>query len=165
MDVQRTIQRETEAAKGILAAMAVDDDDLVIGTVEGETQLVEAIAKALDEIDECDVITSGLAAKIQAFSARKASTEARSQRLRAAIEQAMAILDLKTVRLPTATITLRAVNPGLEVVEEADIPSAYWTPSAPKLDRKALKDALDSGHDIPGARLNNGGVSLTIRRS
>lgn len=163
-DYDRAIARQVEAAKDLLAIIG-DDDELRADTIEGETDLNEAIGRALAEIDECDVLEAGLKAKIDEMQRRKSAVASRSSRLRAAIEQAMSVLDLKTIRLPTATLTLRDVKPGLEVTEEADIPARFWALSAPKLDRKAVKEALDAGEDIPGARLDNGGVSLTIRRA
>ena len=69
--------------------------------------------------------------------------------------------------MPTATLTLRKVQPEAVIETEAEITSRCWTPQetpAAKLNEKSLLEALEAGESIPGARLDNGSVSLTVRR-
>lgn len=73
------------------------------------------------------------------------------------------------MKLPTATLTLSTRAPGLIVTDEADIPAKYWVEQprpAPKLDKKALTADLreENAAPIPGATLDNGSFSLTVRR-
>ena len=53
------IRRETEAAKSLLAGMreTIGEEDMALlaDTIEGETNLLEAIDTALAEIDETEV--------------------------------------------------------------------------------------------------------------
>jgi hypothetical protein len=116
--------------------------------------------------------------------------EERIQRFRTLIEQAMAITEQAKLRRPAATLTLRKLPPDVVVITEADIPSHFFVPQPPpppKLDKKALKQALlaremkvafaaSLGNEaeragalaaitpIPGATLDNGSLSLQIRR-
>lgn len=164
------LRRQAEAAKALLANLkeigADDDAELVADSIEGETNLHEAIEAALAEIDESEVLIAGLKAKVEAFRARQSATEARRDRIRALIEQAMAMTEQTKLRLPTATLSLAKRKPAVVIDDEAAIPSRFWTPQPPpppKLDKAALKDALAEG-DVPGAHLDNGGFGLTIRR-
>lgn len=165
------LRKETEAAKALLAALAddLDDAELRADAVEGETGLMEAIDAALLQIDEADLMLAGLADHIRKMQERKAAMAARRDRLRALIEQAMAVCDLSgPLRRPTATLSLGKVAPALVIDSEADIPAAFFVPQAPPppaLDKAALKKALlESAQPIPGAHVDNGGVSLRIRR-
>lgn len=168
-DVEHRIIRQTEAAKRLLRSMNEDDasdDALVCDTIEGETGLFEAIDAALSEIDECEVLVAGLKAKEQAFEARRKTIEARAERIRAMIEQAMLATEQHSIRLPSATLSLRTIKPGLVVLNEADIPSRFWIEQerpAPKLDKKALAEAMKT-EQISGVTLDNGSVSLSVRR-
>jgi hypothetical protein len=169
--VEHNILRQTEAAKSLLSSLrdqGVDDDvELVADTIEGETNLVEAIEAALALIDECDVLITGLKAKESEFEARRKMIERRAERVRALIEQAMLATDQTSLKLPTATLSLTKRAPGLIVVNEADIPSQFWIEQerpAPKLDKKSLTAALREKSDVPGATLDNGSVSLSVRR-
>ncbi len=186
---------EVEAAKTLLAGMreTIGDEDMALlaDTIEGETDLFEAIDIALAEIDETEVLVSGLKEKEGQFSQRRRAMEERIRRFRSLIEQAMAITELPKLRRPAATLTLRKLPPDVVVMTEADIPSEFFVPQPPpppKLDKAALKRALElrekrfefaasledgeertralaSVPPIPGATLNNGSFSLQIRRS
>ncbi len=170
-DIDYALRRQTEAARHLLANLKEtgDDDDaeLVADTIEGETTLVEAIEQALAEIDECDVLATGLKAKEEAFEARRHRIGRRKERLTASIEQAMIATEQTTFKLPTATLTLAKRAPGLMVSSEADIPSRFWVEQerpAPRLDKNALRAALKAKEAVPGASLDNGSVSLSVRR-
>lgn len=165
------LRREMEAAKNLLiglhTAMDADvDPQLVADSIEGETRLFEAVQTVLDEIDEDDVLVLGLKAKEAALQKRRLRLEARSERLRALIEQALVTVE-EPMKLPTATLSLRKTGRALLIDTEAEIPSEFFTPvpqPPPVLDKDALREALAAGRAVPGARLGNGGFSLTIRR-
>jgi hypothetical protein len=169
--VEFDLRRQTEAARDLIATLRdqgeAGDDDLVSDTVEGETGLLEAITAALDEIDEAEVLILGGKAKIEQIGSRIASEERRIERLRAAIERAIITTDMPTpIKLPTATISIAKRKPGVVIDNEAAIPSRFFVqPPAPppKIDKKALAEALAAG-GVEGAHLDNGSISLTVRR-
>ena len=169
--IEHSIRRQTEAAKALLVDLrnqgAEDDAELVADTIEGETNLMEAIEEAIAELDECDVLVTGLKAKETEFEARRKAIEKRAERIRALIEQAMLATDQTSLKLATATLSLTKRAPGLVVNSEADIPSRFFVEQerpAPKLDKKALAAAIKAGEQVPGANLDNGSVSLSVRR-
>lgn len=165
---ERYLQRQTEAARVLLSGlrdMGLDDDaELVADSIEGETGLREAIQQALDDIDDNDVLILGLKAKETQFKERREIIEARNERLRALIEQALVVADEDALRLPAATLSLRKARPSVIVDSEADVPSEFFSPQPPKLDKDALRMALDAGRAVPGVHLSNGGRSLSVRR-
>ena len=78
----------------------------------------------------------------------------------------MVSIDLPTLQLATATLSIAKRKPQVVIDNEAEIPARFFTPQpapAPKLDKKALAAAL-AETPMPGAHLDNGSVSLTIRR-
>lgn len=164
------LRRETEAAKTLLAALKqageADDEEIVETAIEGETDLVEAITAVIDEIDLEEALVRGLEDKIEDFDERKQRIKARIERQRALVEQAMIVTEQEKLLLPTATLYLRKIKPGLVIDDPADIPSDfYYMPKVePKLDKKKLKDALDDGKAIEGAHLDNGSVGLVVKR-
>ncbi len=165
---------EIEAVKNLMMELhelsATDDAELVAGTIEGQTDLLEVIGWALDEIDAIEVLVVGLGLKIVTFTERRDLLRKRAERMRAMIEQAMMTTELEKLRLDTATLSLRKVPPKLVVDDEALIPSRFFTPvptPAPKLDKKGLAEAIktnESDKPIPGAYLDNGSTTLAIRR-
>src|SRR5204862_369902 len=76
MDIREiVIRRETEAARLLLTGMrdTIGEEDMALlaDTLEGETNLFEAIDTALAEIDETEALISGLKEKEKQFSARR----------------------------------------------------------------------------------------------
>ncbi|MBX5063281.1 siphovirus Gp157 family protein [Rhizobium lentis] len=170
-EVEFDIVRQAEAAKRLVASLhlqGVDsDEELVADAVEGQTDLKEAIESALAEIDECEVHIIGLKAKEDEFATRRKRLEERVDRIRALIEQAMLTAEQHLFRLTGGTVSLNRRQPGLIVSNDADIPTRFWIEQerpAPKLDKKALTEALRNGEAIPGANLDNGSFSLSVRR-
>ena len=169
-NVSHALLRQKDAAKIIVAQLreaGMDDEENVGLAIESETNLLEVIAEALNKIDENEVLDAGLTSKINEFTERRSAVRKQTDFLRTSIEQAMLIAEQETMRLPTATLTLRKVKPAAFVEAEAEIPSRFWTPqepTAPKLNKKSLLEALEAGEAVPGARLDNGSVSLTVRR-
>lgn len=158
------LSHESAAAAELMAELRTDDAELAHDMIEGETGLLDAIAAALDEIDQCEIIAEGCKAKAEQIANRKRRAEARAARVRAMIERAMVTAELATVRLPTATLTVKTLRPKPVVTDESLIPSKFWIPQPPKLDHAALNDAAKHV-TVPGVGMTNGTVSLQIRRS
>lgn len=162
-EIATSLTREAQAAADLMAELRSDDAELTHDMIEGETGLFEAISAVLDEIDACEIIATGCKAKSEEIGRRKSRAEGRAARLRAMIEQAMVAADIPTARLPTATVSIRAVAPKPVIEDESLIPSEFWRPQPPVLDRKALNEAAKA-RAIPGVGKTNGGASLQIRR-
>ena len=62
----------------------------------------------------------------------------------------MVELDLKKITAPDFTISIRPGMPALLVLDEAAVPSIYWEPSDPRLNRQKLATELKDGADITG---------------
>ena len=158
------IRREATAARDLMQALAEYDEETRHDMAEGETSLFEAIDAALDEIDQCAEIEAGCAAQIDAYKARLDKFKTRAERLRGMIEQAMVVADVPSIRRPRATLTVKAVKPAPIVSDEAAIPSRFWKPQPPKLDKAAINQAVKDGETVAGVTMTNGGTTLQIRR-
>lgn len=170
-EVEFNIAKQAEAAKRLMSSLRIQgvdgDEELVSDTIEGQTDLKEAIESALAEIDELEIYITGLKAKEDEFATRRHRLEERVERIRAIIEQAMLTSEQQSFRLAGGTVSLSRRQPGLIVSNEADIPARFWVEQerpAPKLDKKALAEALRNGEAVAGATLDNGSYSLTLRR-
>ena len=142
---------------------SMDDPDLMLILAEGETSLLEL----LDQLLEADLLDEGLihGLKLQkdTLAVRLHRLEERRQSRRAILEQALLLLERKSLERPVATISLAERAPSLIVEEEAQIPTRFFD-LKPMLNRRLTKEALEAGEEVPGARLSNGTISLTVRR-
>lgn len=156
--------RAVQELKKSFASAFEDDPGLVADMIEGETGLLEAITKIMESVEEDQILLDGITTRLADLGERKSRIAKRVETKRTLALQALVIAERKTIEAPTFTLTKRREAPRLVVTEEAEIPSMYWAPQPPKLDKTAVKKALKEGVVIPGAMLDNGGVSLQIRR-
>jgi hypothetical protein len=139
------------------------DEQTLRDTLEGISSLPEAVAAVVRSYLDDLTIAAALGMRIGDMQERLSRIEARVEKKRATITAVMERGDLKKLEQPDFTAILRAVPPGLVVADEALIPSDYWRPQAPKLDKRVLLAALNAGQAIPGAGLGNGGTTLSVR--
>lgn len=165
-DVDHLLHTATQAAdvlKSQLREIAGDDEDTLRDTIEGEIDLAGLISMAAQQ-NVFDVANAdGLAAFIKQLSERKARIEKRIEMRRVAILTAMQSGEIRKLETPGGTITRKAVPPSVLILEESEIPGEFWKPSDPKLDRKAVADALKSGREVPGAVMSNGSETIQVR--
>jgi hypothetical protein len=164
-DAAHNLYRETQAAKALRANLADvigDDERFAADAVEGETNLNEAIEMAVQQIVDDMASIKGLNDYIEKFTARKERLQERVANMRTALTVAMEQAGRKKIEHPAVTLSLRASAPSVVVTDEAAIPSRFWAPSEPRLDKRALLAALKEKETVPGAMLSNGGLSLTL---
>jgi hypothetical protein len=140
-----------------------DDTRLLADMIEGETGLLETIDAILAQIGNDQSLVEG----IELFEAKQASRKdrlkKRSNILRAMLVNALEIIGQRKFERPIATLTLKSTAPKLIVTDEALIPAKYFVPVDPSLNKKAIIDDLKDKQIIPGAELDNGGVTVQIR--
>lgn len=164
-DVGHNLFRESEAAKVLLAQIADiigDDEEAKADAVEGETNLLEAIDLAVQQLVDDMATIKGLNDYIEKLTNRKERLQDRVAHFRTALAAAMEQAGRKKIDHPAVTLSLRAVAPSATVTDEAAIPSKFWKPAEPKLDKKAVLAALKAKEDVPGALLSNGGQTLAL---
>lgn len=162
----QTLQRETEVARNLLSHMAdiLDEDaQLKADTIEGQTNLVEAIGAAGNRILELESMEDALEIARDRIDARLARFKKQRENLRTAICVALELADVKRLETPTTTVVLVNLPQKAEVTNEALIPAKFWKPQDPRLDKKALLAALNAKEEIPGAVLSNGGVTVQLK--
>ena len=103
--------------------------------------------------------------RIAELTERKGRLSRTADNLRNIVLQSMEIRGEKTVASPTLTLSVSRRGGDVVITDEALIPSRFFKPQPPVLDKKALKEAvLSDGEIIEGTSVGNGSISLTIRR-
>lgn len=159
------LHRETAAARVLLATyrdLLADDEEATADAIEGETDLREAIRGGLVRLAEIRAIGVGMDDLLERLKKRRERYAEQQENLRTAILLAMEIAALTKIETDIGTATRKRTPPAVIVTEEAAIPSTYWKPSDPRLDKKALLAALKEGATVPGAQLSNGGETIQI---
>ena len=139
------------------------DDKTLLDTVEGLSNLPEVLASIIrSHLDDLSLMEA-LRTRILDMQERFARLEHRAAKKRALVASVMERAGIKKLTEPDFTASLRDVPPGLVVIEEAQVPQAFWKPQPPKLDRKALLAVLKAGEAVAGAALGNGSTTLSVR--
>lgn len=165
-EIDYRLHRAIEAAdvlKAHLREIAGDDLDAIRDTLEGEIDLRGLICLAAEQnaLDVAQV--NGIATLIDDLRARKDRIEKRIAMRRVAIHAAMQSGEIPSIETPAGTITRKKVPPAVLILEESAIPAEFWKPSDPKLDKKAVGDALKAGREVPGATMSNGSETIQVR--
>lgn len=157
---------ETEAAKALrsnLKDIIGDDEAFAADVIEGQTNIHEAIEAAIALVTQDETHAKAIGDHIQALESRKHRLAERAKMTRTAIAAAMDQAGKKKIETPLGTVSVRAVPPSVQVIEEAEIPTEFWKSPEPRLDKKALAAALKDKRIIPGASLSNGGQTISIK--
>lgn len=143
-------------------AMLPDDEDerLLHDSLEGLTDLHDYAGTLLSLNEDDEGVVNALAEQISDRKARQDRAKARIETRRDMIKALMEMAGIDKLVLPEATISKRDVAPKVIVVDEGLLPDTLCKFTR-KPDMAAIK-ALETL--LPGLAMDNGGVSITVRR-
>jgi hypothetical protein len=139
------------------------DGQTLADTVEGLTDLHEIVAAIVRAALADEALATGLKGRIAEMQDRLARLQDSASKRRQIAKDVMVELDIKKITAPDFTVSIRPGMPSLLVLDEAVVPSIYWQPVAPQLDRQGLLSELKEGADITGVTLSNPEPVLSVR--
>jgi len=144
--------------------LIADDEELLSGMIEGETDLHDLLRQVVKDIGETEAMCKALEAYMATLDERIARMEARNETRRNLILKLMELAHLSKAALPEATLSIRAKPRSLVGNADPDAMPDEFVRIKRTIDRTAIKNALMDGRAVEGFALDNGGVSLSIRR-
>src|SRR6516165_7720728 len=123
-----------------------------------EQTLTDTVAALTDE-----ALATGLKGRIAEMQERLERLQERATKRRQIVRDTMVELDLKKLTAPDFSASIRPGMPALLVIDEAAVPSIYWEPREPRLDRQGLLAELKQGAEITGVTLSNPEPVLSVR--
>jgi hypothetical protein len=163
------LDRHTVTAKALADALREggfgDDEDLILDTLEGETDAMEAVSRLLRWMNERQATAQSLKTLEADYAARRKRFEEAVKSARGALARFMDETGLTRIERPEATLSMRQGSPSVIYPADLDpetLPEKFrrWTCEA---DKAAIKDAMLAGEEVPGLTLSNGGTSLAVR--
>jgi hypothetical protein len=127
------------------------------------TDLHEIVTAIVRSALADEALATGLKTRIAEMQERLERLRDRASKRRQIAKDVMIDLDLKKITAPDFTVSIRPGMPALLILDEAAVPSIYWQPSAPRLNRQELLSELKEGADIKGAALSNPEPVLSVR--
>ena len=139
------------------------DEQTLADTVEGLTELHEIIAAIVRAALADEALATGLRGRIAEMQDRLERLQNCAAKRRQIAKDVTVELDLKKIMAPDFTVSVRPGMPALLVLDEAAVPSIYWEPREPRLNRQELLNELKGGADIEGVTLSNPEPVLSVR--
>jgi hypothetical protein len=112
------------------------DEQTLADTVEGLTDLHEILAAIVRAALADEALATGLKGRITEMQERLERLQERGAKRRQIVKDTMVELDLKKLTAPDFSASIRPGMPALLVIDEAAVPSIYWEPREPRLDRQ-----------------------------
>ena len=139
------------------------DEQTLADTVEGLTDLHEIIAAIIRAALADEALATGLKGRIAEMQDRLERLQDCAAKRRQIAKDVMVELDLKKITAPDFTVSIRPGMPALLVLDETAVPSIYWEPREPRLNRQELLSDLKGGTEVSGVSLSNPEPVLSVR--
>jgi hypothetical protein len=104
--------------------------------------------------------------KIEDMKARADRFKRQHETLKEAMHLALQTAEMPSLELAVATLSQRKLADDCQIDDETQLPSKFFTQPPlpdPKLDKKAVIEALQAKETVDGARLITGRSTLSIR--
>lgn len=139
-----------------------DDATLLMDTLEGETEILPALARLVEAIRERDAQARVCKDRKQEIDVRRARHEHASDKYRDLAASIMQAANLDKVRLADGTLLrMSAGAPKPIITDPAAVPQGLCK-IEPSL--SAIRQWVKDGNGLPaGVEMSNGGISLSIR--
>ena len=139
------------------------DEQTLADTVEGMTDLHEIVAAIIRAPLTDEALATGLKGRITEMQGRLERLQDCAAKRRQIAKDVMVELDIKKITASDFTVSIRPGTPALLVLDEAAVPSIYWEPREPRLNRQELLNELKEGAEIEGVTLSNPDPVLSVR--
>jgi len=126
-------------------------DELIQMQICGTREKIDRVSAALSQLE---AVAQHATEEIERLQKRKASALQNAERLKAYVIDVMASRGLKKLEGNTSGFTLRCNAPGVDIVNPEAVPAEFiQVRESRQPDKRAIKDALAHGIDVPGVRL------------
>lgn len=138
------------------------DEELRADMLEGETNFHAVLTRIVNVERDADSLVKAVAGRISDLQARKARAERRKEAMRSLMFKLLKAAGVPRVPLAEATISIGRKAAAVEIVAEAALPRAYVRISTSP-DKTAIKEALQAGKKVRGAKMGEAGEQLSVR--
>ncbi len=139
------------------------DDQTLADTLEGATNLHEALAALIRSALEDECMVKALKERVSTMRTRLDRLEKRAAAKRQLACETMEMGQIRKLVEADFTASVRQGPPSVEIVDETRVPIDFLIPQPAKPDKRAILEAIHGGVDVSGAVLCAPRSSLSVR--
>lgn len=139
-----------------------EDIELLADSLEGETGLYKILERALSARQEALSMATAIKERETGLKERRERYERQGDAYKALMLSMMQYAEQEKVTLVEATLSITKPRSSVSVEDASQLPQGYYKTER-VADKKAIKDAIEAGSEIPGAYMQQGEAGLTIR--
>lgn len=159
-----TLYELTEQYTELLNAIETDDPKLLEDTI-ASTGINEDLNKKFEGygqvINQAKADMNEVSEEIKRLQTKKRTYDNNIKRLKQALIDSLAAVGKDRIKTPLFSFSIKNTR-AVDVTSTEDLPVDYLIPQPSKPDKKAIKEAIESGQDVPGATIKFN-ESLVIR--
>ena len=159
-----TLYELTEQYTELLNAIETDDPKLLEDTI-ASTGINEDLNKKFEGygqvINQAKADMNEVFEEIKRLQTKKRTYDNNIKRLKQALIDSLAAVGKDRIKTPLFSFSIKNTR-AVDVTSIKDLPVDYLVPQPSKPDKKAIKEAIESGQDVPGATIKFN-ESLAIR--
>ena len=160
---ENEVTRFTEIRRRICELYPEIDEQTLADTLEGATNLNEAIEALVSAAVDDEMLADALKWRIDQMQKRFKRLYESASAKRQAVTEAMQTSDLRKLTFAEFTVSLRKAARSVVIEHSDEIPAQFWLEQGPKFDKEAVRKSLLSGSNIPGASLSAERLVLSVR--
>jgi len=139
-----------------------NDDDTFLDTLDGETDVVDVLAKLIQERLEVLGYEATNKELAEQYKRRADKMATKADAINQQMKHLLNAMGVKKVNHALATVSITKPRWSVEVVDEAQVPTQLKVTTS-KPDLRAIKKILDDGEPVPGCRPKVGYEGITVR--
>ncbi len=138
------------------------DEELRADMLEGETNFHAVLTRLVNGERDADSLAKAVAGRISDLQARKSRADRRKEAMRSLMFKLLKAAGVPRVPLAEATISIGKKAASVEIIDEGLLPKAFVRVSTSP-DKTAIKEALQAGKKVRGAKMGEAGEQLSVR--
>ena len=154
----------------LIAAMAEmlapyrDDEEAYSDTLEGETNVMELLDGEIAAMQSDEALAEAIKAQEDALKVRRERVAMRAEAHKKNLKLILQHAVLQKAERPRATVSIRPGSLSVRIVDEAEIPSQLMRETVTRApDKAAIKAQIEAGVEVPGAVIERGDDTVSVR--
>ena len=139
-----------------------DDEDAYWDTLDGETDVLDLVGSALEDLNAADGDIEKLSYLIKIYSDRRDIVKYRKDSIKRGLQSILAVTGQKKIPHALATVSLREGSERVMITNPEEIPSQLCKVTRTP-DKAEIKKQLLAGEKIEGASLETGPSTISVR--